>query len=283
MKLSAGLAAVAASLAVSGVAAVPQWGQCGGISYTGDTTCDSPYVCTYQNDYWQCLVGSATATTKTTTSTTKSSTTTTKSSTTTTKSSTTTTTTTTSASPSGTQRFKLFGVNESCAEFGQTKWPGVLGTDYIWPATSSIDFFVGKGFNTFRVAFLMERLNPPATGLTGAFDSTYLNGLKTTVNYITGKGAYAIIDPHNFMRYNNGIISDQTAWTTWWKNLANEFKSNSKVIFDLQNEPWGIDATVVATYMQAAVNAIRSIGATQLILVEASPIPLTTSPSVRHT
>lgn len=35
MKLSAGLAAIAASLAVSGVAAVPQWGQCGGIGYTG--------------------------------------------------------------------------------------------------------------------------------------------------------------------------------------------------------------------------------------------------------
>ncbi|KAG8980338.1 hypothetical protein FRC05_005968 [Tulasnella sp. 425] len=284
MKLSTGLAAIAASLAVSGVSAVGQWGQCGGISYTGDTNCDSPYVCTYQNDwYWQCLTASSTATTKTTTSTTKSSTTTTtttKSSTTTSKSSTTTsspttsksstttTTTTTSASPSGTQRFKLFGVNESCAEFGQTKWPGVLNTDYTWPATSSIDYFVGKGFNTFRVAFLMERLNPPATGLTGAFDSAYLSGLKTTVNYITGKGAYAVIDPHNFMRYNNNIISDQTTWTTWWTNLANEFKSNSKVIFDLQNEPWGIDATVVASMMQAAVNAIRAAGATQLILVE---------------
>lgn len=38
---------------------------------------------------------------------------------------------------------------------------------------------MGKGFNTFRIQFLMERLLPPATGITGAFDATYLSGLKT--------------------------------------------------------------------------------------------------------
>jgi len=57
--------------------------------------------------------------------------------------------------------------------------------------------------NTFRVAFLMERISPPATGLTGSFNATYLQGLKDTVNYITNKGAYAILDPHNFLHYNN--------------------------------------------------------------------------------
>jgi endoglucanase len=34
------------------------------------------------------------------------------------------------------------------------------------------------------------------------------------------------------------------------------------------NEPNGIDATVVAGLMQAAITGIRSIGAKQLILVE---------------
>jgi len=36
--------------------------------------------------------------------------------------------------PSARTRFKYFGVNESGAEFGETKVPGVLGTDYTWPA-----------------------------------------------------------------------------------------------------------------------------------------------------
>jgi endoglucanase len=66
--------------------------------------------------------------------------------------------------------------------------------------------------NTFRIAFLMERLSPPANGLTGSFDSTYLNGLKTIVTYVTGKGGYAIIDPHNFARYNGAVITDTSAY-----------------------------------------------------------------------
>ncbi|KAI0874446.1 putative endochitinase CHI2 [Hypoxylon argillaceum] len=34
---------------------VPQWGQCGGIGYTGPTQCQSPYKCVATGDYWsQC-------------------------------------------------------------------------------------------------------------------------------------------------------------------------------------------------------------------------------------
>ncbi|EIN10036.1 endo-1,4-beta-xylanase A precursor [Punctularia strigosozonata HHB-11173 SS5] len=39
------------------------WGQCGGIGWTGATTCVSGSVCTYQNDYYsQCLPSTASAT-----------------------------------------------------------------------------------------------------------------------------------------------------------------------------------------------------------------------------
>jgi endoglucanase len=65
--------------------------------------------------------------------------------------------------------------------------------------------------NTFRIAFLMERMAPPAQGLTGTLDATYLQGLKTIVSYVTGKGGYAILDPHNFARYNNAVITDTNA------------------------------------------------------------------------
>ncbi|KAL2164872.1 hypothetical protein VTH06DRAFT_168 [Thermothelomyces fergusii] len=35
---------------------VPHWGQCGGQGYTGPTECESPYKCTYQNEWYsQCL------------------------------------------------------------------------------------------------------------------------------------------------------------------------------------------------------------------------------------
>ncbi|KAG8688766.1 hypothetical protein FRC08_011270, partial [Ceratobasidium sp. 394] len=213
------------------------------------TTCVSGYVCTYSSQYYsQCLPGTATPTTTTTSR----------------------GSTPTSGVCSGTRtKFKYFGVNESCAEFGQTAWPGVLGKDYTWPTQASVDFFLGKGMNTFRVAFLMERISPPAKGLTGAFDATYLAGLKSIVSYITGKGGYAVLDPHNFMRYNNGVISSTSDFSTWWKNLATQFKSDSKVIFDIMNEPHDIPASTAFQLNQAAVNAIRAAGATsQLILVE---------------
>jgi len=145
----------------------------------------------------------------------------------------------------------------------------VLNTDYTWPSPSSIDFFVGNGFNTFRIPFLMERISPPANGLTGAFDPTYLSGLQTIVTYITGKGAYAALDPHNYMSYNGAVISSVSDFQTWWTNLATIFKDNDHVIFDIMNEPNGIPATTVYTLNQAAVNGIRASGATtQLILAE---------------
>jgi endoglucanase len=122
--------------------------------------------------------------------------------------------------------------------------------------------------NTFRVPFMLERLAPPATGITGAFDSAYLSGLTTIVNYITSKGANVLIEPHNYMRYNGNIITSNSDFQTFWTNLATLFKSNSLVIFDLMNEPYGIDASVVFSLMQSGVNGVRASGATNLILVE---------------
>ncbi|QRV93546.1 Cellulase (glycosyl hydrolase family 5 protein) [Ceratobasidium sp. AG-Ba] len=246
--------AISVLAAVSYAAAQqPAYGQCGGKSWTGGTTCVSGYTCTVSNEFYsQCLPGTAATTVKPTSTSTGSG------------------STPTSGVCSGTRtKFKYFGVNQSCAEFGQTKIPGVLGTDYTWPSKSSIDFFLGKGMNTFRIAFLMERLSPPAKGLTGAFDATYLAALKDIVTYVTGKGGYAVIDPHNFMIYNGANIASTTDFATWWKNLASQFKSNSKVVFDIMNEPHDISASTAFALNQAAVNAIRSAGATsQLILVE---------------
>ncbi|KAG8945058.1 hypothetical protein FRC04_001219 [Tulasnella sp. 424] len=203
--------------------------------------------------------------TLTTPTTTKSSTTTTKSSTTTTTTKFSTTTTTTSATPSATTKtknFKLFG------------------------------YFVGKGFNAFRVPFTMERISP--NSITGSFDATYLASLKSSTNVLTHsqivphincKGAYAAIDPRNSLRLNGTIITDSAAGRTSPASSQATLMSYLVCVLprhhssalslrplsiyqDLQNEPWGIDAPVVASLMQSDVNGILSTGATNLILVE---------------
>lgn len=74
-------------------------------------------------------------------------------------------------------KFQWSGINESGAEFGSTAIPGQLNKDYIWPSKSTIDVsfdivawsgsaaatpplmcmqtMVGKGFNIFRIPFMM--------------------------------------------------------------------------------------------------------------------------------
>ncbi|KIY44001.1 glycoside hydrolase, partial [Fistulina hepatica ATCC 64428] len=170
--------------------------------------------------------------------------------------------------PSATSKFTYYGVNESGAEFAASDIPGVLNVDYAWPSPSSIDYFLDLGFNTFRVPFLMERLSPPANGLTGDFDDEYLGNLTDTVEYITGKGGYALVDPHNYMIYDGSTINSTTDFQTWWENLAGKFSNNSKVIFDMMNEPHSITATQDAELAQAAIDGIRASGATNVILLE---------------
>ncbi|KAK4863995.1 hypothetical protein LT330_010205 [Penicillium expansum] len=154
--------------------------------------------------------------------------------------------------------FVWFGANEAGAEFGSGNIPGELGTDYIWPSTSTIQTLRNAGMNIFRIPFAMERLVPGT--LTSSADATYLASLKSTVNYITSNGGYAVVDPHNFGRYD---------FAAFWTTLASEFASNNKVIFDTNNEFNSEDQTLVLNLNQAAINAIRAAGArSQYIFVE---------------
>ncbi|KAF2810512.1 endo-beta-1,4-glucanase [Mytilinidion resinicola] len=164
-------------------------------------------------------------------------------------------------------KFQFFGVNESGPEFGNTNLPGALGKDYVWPTLSTIDTFVNQGFNTFRINIMMERIIP--NSMTGSLDATYLADLKTTVEYITNKGAYALILPHNYGRYYDNIITDTSGFEAFWKTLAGAFSNNSKVIFDTNNEFHDMDQSLVVQLNQAAINGIRAAGATsQYITVE---------------
>lgn len=113
----------------------------------------------------------------------------------------------------------------------------------------------------------MERLSPQS--VSGAFSAPYLANLTTVINGITSAGSYAILDPHNYGRYNGAIITDTNAFGTFWRNLATQFKSNSKVIFDTNNEYHDMDQTLVLNLNQAAITNIRAAGATsQYIFAE---------------
>ncbi|KAG9078989.1 hypothetical protein FS749_008942, partial [Ceratobasidium sp. UAMH 11750] len=184
------------------------------------------------------------------------------------------------------------GVNESGGEFGAwsatatpgTGLPGRFGADYAFINKTTVDIFVKNDkINVFRVAFLLERMCPLSYGLGSKFNETYFAEYKDAIDYITvTKGAYAALDPHNYMRYNDpsqqpttgsviGNTTDPKAATTaqfqaFWKELAGRFKNNPKVIFGIMNEPHDMPTSLVLKNDQAAIDGIRSAGAKQLIL-----------------
>jgi len=183
------------------------------------------------------------------------------------------------------------GVNESGGEFGVFApgqkgfgLPGRFGSDFAFINKTTVDIFVDQEkINFFRVTFLMERMAPLAFGLGSRFNETYFSEYADAINHITiVKGAYALIDPHNYMRYNDpsqqpnsgsviGNSSDPTAATTlqfgeFWHELARRFATNPKVVFGINNEPHDMPTDLILRNNQAAIDGIRLAGAPQLIL-----------------
>ena len=140
-------------------------------------------------------------------------------------------------------KMQWVGINESGPEFGDGIFPGTYGKEFIWPTLSTYDTFIAKGFNTFRINFYMERLIP--NSMTGTPDPGYLRNLTEQVNYVTSRGAYAMIQPHNYGRYYKEIITDTSAFGKWWQTVAAQYKDNSRVIWDTNNEYVGLAGEVV--------------------------------------
>lgn len=185
------------------------------------------------------------------------------------------------------------GVAESSGEFGLwsadstpgTGLPGTFGTEYAFIDEKGVDVFVDEHkVNLFRVAFALERMCPLETGLGATFDEVHFNHFKDAIDYITEtKGAYAILDPHSYMRYNDpsqqpmtgsviGNTTDPAAATTeqfaeFWGELASRFADNERVLFGIMNEPHDMPTALVFENNQAAVDAIRATGAKNMLLI----------------
>lgn len=172
------------------------------------------------------------------------------------------------------------GVNLSGAEFGSQNLPGTYNGvgpgpyDYIYPPNSEVDYFIGKGMNTFRLPFRWERLQ---RALNGSLDADELSRMNGFVDYVTGQGAHVILDPHNFARYHGDAIGSSNVtignFADFWGKVAAEFNDNPNVIFGLMNEPIGANQSngiTTETWLSAAnaaIVAIRAANADNLILV----------------
>jgi endoglucanase len=172
------------------------------------------------------------------------------------------------------------GVNLSGAEFGDVPTPGhvgVYGTDYIYPNVNEVNYFKGKGMNVFRLPFRWERMQHNQFE---ALDPTELSRMDTFVNAATAAGATVILDPHNFQRYypdkdnfqqsTQGLVGTSVpdaALIDFWTKMADHYKNNGRVIFNLMNEPTTLPTEQLVNTTNQVIAGIRSTGATNIIHV----------------
>nr|ABP02069.1 carboxymethylcellulase [Cryptococcus sp. S-2] len=164
---------------------------------------------------------------------------------------------------------RLGGVNLAGCDFGIDIY-GNSGTPAC-PGTEQVGHFIADGANLFRLPAGWQYLvgnNQASTSLAPDFFAQY----DALVQAVISKGAYAIIDVHNYARWNGAIIGQggpsNQDFANLWTLLATKYKNDPNVIFGLMNEPHDLDVPTWAGSVQAAVNAIRAAGATsQYILV----------------
>jgi endoglucanase len=163
----------------------------------------------------------------------------------------------------------------------------VSGAEYSWetyPTTSDLDYLKSKGITLLRVPFAWEKMQPT---LNGPLSPTELGKMRTFLTAVGARGMFAIIDMHNYARYNSNwatsgnigpgqgnIIGSAavpySAYKDVWTKLATALKGQSGLVgYDIMNEPNKMpNASVWPTAAQNAVDGIRSVDMNTTIYVE---------------
>lgn len=159
----------------------------------------------------------------------------------------------------------------------------VTGTHYKFVSSTEVDGLVAAGANTFRLLFTWEALQNAPAAVVGALPGNYAaywSGFQYLVNYITNvKGCRVILDIHGdtdsgFAAYRGVRVGGSYSGfpvaallADLWRQLANKFLSNPKVLFGITNEPHDIDAGVWYSCAQGCINAIRGTGNNAAIIM----------------
>jgi endoglucanase len=125
-------------------------------------------------------------------------------------------------------------------------------------------------FNIFRLPVGWQYL--VSNNLGGTLSSANFAKYDALVQGCLNLGAYCIVDIHNYARWNGAVIGQggptDDQFVSLWTQLATHYKSQSKVIFGVMNEPHDLTISTWAATVQKVVTAIRNTGATsQMILL----------------
>jgi hypothetical protein len=103
------------------------------------------------------------------------------------------------------------------------------------------------------------------------YNANYLSTVDALVQAATSKGMVALLDLHTYSATACASPvqhpAPDTLSTSFWNLIANRYKANSLVAFDLYNEPHNLTDAQWHTAMQGLYNTVRATGAANLIVV----------------
>jgi len=181
------------------------------------------------------------------------------------------------------QTIRLLGVNRSGAEYACVQGWGMFDGPVDAAAVQAI-----KNWNVNAVRLPMNEdcwlgINGVSPTYAGA---NYQNAIANFVTLLHQAGIYVLLElqwnaPGTTLATNIGYMADRDHALDFWTSVANFFKNDPAVLFDLFNEPhdisdacWRDGCTTPggwqAVGMQTMINTIRATGATQPIVVSAN-------------
>jgi len=149
--------------------------------------------------------------------------------------------------------------------------------------------------NEMAKTWHMNALRIPLSNWIWAKDSSnYIKTLDQVVQQANAVGLYTILTLHDDATagspYGTGACTPKPESVTFWKAIATHYINNPMVIFDAFNEPKFVDGphwlsgggtmkgstgkTAPVIGMQGLVDAIRSVGAKQIVVIGGTAYPL---------
>lgn len=197
--------------------------------------------------------------------------------------------------------WNFVGFNLSGLEFSKTIDPTVVpnlsaedavGTGAQFSDFKEVSTLLNAGMNTVRLPIRSSylQMEGPKGPVNGEFLTSYV---LPTLESLTRAGIYTMVDMHDYMRYSKfgtqyaGCVGDLDRsapcpdgelrtnardWIGLWVKFYNKIKQDpyiiqSKLMFDLNNEPVDVPDDKVFTIQASIIKSLRSAGFTGYILV----------------
>jgi endoglucanase len=172
--------------------------------------------------------------------------------------------------PAQASTFPMVLINVSGAESSEGVFPGELNRHYFFPSEQYFARWKAKGITSVRFPVKWERLQPV---LGGGLDPTYAGLIDKMLAQAKAQGINVIIDVHNYARYREQVIGSSKVTVAHYGQLMRQIAERwhdtpALYAYDLMNEPHDDSDASWPEAAQAGIDAIRSVDARRLIIVE---------------